>query len=269
MTESQTERQTALWEEPHDPFILTIRQTDATPCGGRFFSLKRRERFPRIVCGCGSKVVRSGCMQKDCPDCAGQVGRRRAMRVKDRLDKGRQGRPVLYTVLTVPPRLRGRYTDRKRWRTDVKAFVKELRRFGMFYAIEVTHPIGSRHPEKFHPHANILWVQKPEYRPFLDLDLMRRLWYKILDCEKEGVLTVDIDHQYLKKGGQIYHRCKYVTRVFPGFGEWLGSMRWFGKYPGIEVFVATCKECGQAYVFLGWADREDFESQEAQKARGP
>src|SRR5258708_6801008 len=104
------------------PVILTIPQTSieipqktsdrGIPCISKYF---------KITCKCGTRVVRKGCRNRACPDCAKDVGKRRARRALKRLQDGRKAangrlKPVIYTVITIPEHLRARYADPKEFR---------------------------------------------------------------------------------------------------------------------------------------------------------
>jgi len=171
------------------------------------------------------------------------------------LEAGRDGRAVLYTVLTVPPAQRDRFRERKPWRRTLRRFWAILKRdFGALFGAECSHPAGDEDPDAFHPHANFLWVQRQGFRPYIDVDALRRAWAKIL-----GVEVVDVHHQYLPDVSRIIHRCRYVTRTWPGWGSWLGSMRWYGCYPKDPARSrAVCLDCGMPFLFLGLAVEEEI-----------
>lgn len=250
------------------PVILTREQTSnirgqkppdsAVSCRGSYIS---------VACGCGFKVVFSGCMSVRCPNCQEKVGRRRARRVRDRMERGRPNaagrkKAVIYTICTVPPELRERFLDRTVWRAAVKKFWRVLSRsFGGEYAVECSHPIGDENPQDFHPHLNLLWVQRNGYKPYLDVAELRRQWGLIL--ETYSIVDVWTSYYTTKTPARAWnHRYKYVTRTFPEYSEWVGAMRWYGKYPRKKKDetpeIVTCPGCGEPYLFLGRATMEDY-----------
>jgi hypothetical protein len=209
------------------------------------------------ACGCSKKLVKSGCMHRDCLTCEDQVGARRASRCRWRLDAGREGRPVLYTVLTVPPELRARYADPAVWRSACRRAWKVLRKqFGAEYGLEASHPAGED-LEVFHPHANFLWVQRPGFRPFLDVAALRRAWARILGYDGEVVVY----HRYADAPGKIAHWARYVTRTFPGWSWWTPSVRWYGAFPReLPDREVVCPGCGQPFRFVGEASPEEVQA---------
>lgn len=187
----------------------------------------------------------SGCMAMSCTRCAPAVTARRARKAHARLDAGRKGRPVLYTVLTVPPAMRAKFTDRKAWRAALRRMWKSMEKeFGALYGVEGSHPIG-KDTEVFHPHANFLWVQRSGFRYMLDTNRLRELWAKAIGCR--GV--VDVHTQFMTTDAKVAHRVRYALRTFPGFQGWTGSIRWYGSYPPMPKDddgggAVRCPDCG-------------------------
>ena len=242
-------------EQFDDAVILTIRQTFTSSCHPRYF---------RQFCECGKTVHRTGCRKTDCPECADEITARRSIRAFKRFEKGRKGRPVLYTVFTVPPVIRERFSDRNVWSKVVKLVVRNLKNlYGFEYGLVQSHPISEDHPDTFHPHLNVLWIQKPGHKAFFEesqLVMMREIWASILDYDKEVV----VHHEYtqrrklnkrtgelIKEAVQIKHLCNYVTRTFPGYASWMGSIRWYGgkAVPKLKDEIHTCKTCGAVYYY--------------------
>jgi len=228
------------------PVILNLRQT-ATSCEPKYLV---------IECSCGPTLVKSGCMRKDCEECADAVGLRRSGRVYDRLQKGAEGRSVLYTVLTVPPDLRGRFVSTDKWRKALRKIWKTMKAsFGALYGVENSHPTGEN-LEVFAPHANFLWVQRPGFRPYIDVDELRAAWASIIGAEG----PVDVHHQYVPSGDvkKVAHRCRYSTRSFPGWGWWIPSMRWYGTYPRkMKKEPPVCHRCGERFRYGGVATDDE------------
>lgn len=234
--------------------ILNIRQStsDCLP------------KFRQLACLCGFSVVRSTCMRYDCAVCADGVKKRRAKKSRKRLDVGRQGRPILYTVFTVPPALRDRFTERKEWRKLVRLTWSILRdAFGGQFGIEASHPHGDPSeggdPGVFHPHMNFLWIVSPGRPSFVDVRRLRRLYCVALSkATGVPVRVSDVWHHYYKLPGDLSVRIGYVMRTFPGYSDWAGSVRWYGKYPKIPVEVKTCPKCGTIYLYIKRCDEADF-----------
>ena len=217
-------------------FILNIRQSERKPCSPRYYA---------IACSHAFHYLKSGCMNRECPECCDAVSSRRASRARKRLEAGRRGRAVCYTVLTVPPELREAFLDRKTWRAALKAMFGVLRsKFGAEFAVECSHPWGDKDPSRFHPHANFLWVSKAG--AFLSVEHLQKEWANVLGSRRLPVVW----HQYSYEVGKIAHLARYVTRDFPGFSEWCGSMRWYGDYPARPDIKLRCPVCGSSYVYL-------------------
>ncbi|MBA7646925.1 hypothetical protein ES703_54693 [subsurface metagenome] len=155
---------------------------------------------------------------------------------------------VIFTTLTIPPRLREHYLDSKAWtKVRKKAWQILKKYFGAKFGVEVSHPVGDRRPDVFHPHLNFLWVQVKGHRPFIDRALLQRKWAEVI-----GERVVDVYTQYAYHIRQIAHWAKYVTRTFPGNHKWAGSLRWYGKYPKKTRLEHTiCADCGSRFHVIG------------------
>lgn len=242
-----------------DPFILSIRQSEKL-CKVRYF-----KRYCLCAGVAGFPVIKSGCMNRECPECATQIGKRRAGRVRERFKEGfklkQAFRTVIYTVLTVPPSLRHRYVDKKVWRATIKKFWEYLQtHHGAWFGIECSHPHGEN-PRNFHPHANFLWIQYDGFKPFIPVEQLRAAWRRILDTEEE----VNLYTQYFEKKEVLAHRTRYITRTFPGCATWIGSMRWYGKFPRGVVHEdhSHCPKCRERYLYVRsdwWEWKEYFYS---------
>lgn len=233
-------------------------------------------------------------MRYDCPECSSQVKVRRTVRAKERLDKDRHGKAILYTVLTVPPEFRSRFVDRKIWRSEIRKIWRDIRtHFAGEFSLECSHPYGSPEegdysPDVFHPHVNFLWRQRPGASPFLDVGTLIVLWTAQLNGipkkhaldvwreirDREEDLTRSLElvrcaldvrtmsvvwHHYFKDPVELSKRIAYVCRTFPGFSSWTGSMRWLGHFPrNLEVRIWCCPKCKEPYLFAGRSDEDEY-----------
>jgi hypothetical protein len=198
-----------------------------------------------VECGCGRHLVPFFCERRDCgnPKCNEVVHRRRTEQLVERLDGG----IVCYTVMTIPVEIRERFLDPKAWARVRRSAARLLKRLGMLYGVEVSHPVGDRDPEAFHPHLNWLWRPRPGSRGFVDVERLRQAWASIL-----RVNVADVYHRYSAAAGKIRHWCRYVSRLFPGLHGWTGPVRWFGAFPKRRnTSENVCPECGCHYRYLG------------------
>lgn len=249
----------ALGDALEDPLILTIRQTSASACTAKYF---------RTFCSCRKRIHRSGCRRRDCPLCAEDLTSRRSIRIFKRFEQVRKGRPILYTVFTLPVALRGKYTSRTEWRNLVKNLIAELKSTaGLELGCEQSHPVGDSE-EHFHPHVNILWIQKKGHHADFNVRRLRQMWKWLLDYSDGDVV---VHHQWTRRDAvnkqsgeqisinvQIKHLCNYVARTFPGYSSWVGSIRWYGKIPKLPDETHVCPHCGSVYVFDGFSDEDEY-----------
>jgi len=216
-------------------------------------------KFIVLSCACGRRIVPSTCMSLDCERCKDQVGKRRSWSVLKRLLGHKlyqryeySGLNVIYTVFTVPPDARaGFFFDKSAWQKIRKKAWRILKdNFGAKFGFEATHPAGDKISLTFHPHLNFVWVQRPGFRPFINVDLLREKWSKALNLEK-----TDVHSQYTNRIARVVHWCKYVTRTFPGTHKWTGPLRWYGQYPKIpQPSDCGCEKCGKKFTVIGWID---------------
>lgn len=220
--------------------------SDPTSCNPKYIVLQ---------CSCNRQIVLSSCMSLDCTTCRDYVIKRRSNSVFHRLIRPIPGqrlrlnrKTVVYTAFTVPLEVRERYLNRKAWsmlRRRVWRLLKDD--FGGLYGMEASHPVGDEDVHLFHPHLNFLWTQRNGYRPFLDVELLRKKWATLL-----GVDTVDVHTEYSDNVRKIKHWCNYVCRTFPGNHCWTGPIRWYGKYPrNTEKIEVVCAECGCKFRRVG------------------
>jgi len=198
-------------------------------------------------------------MSLDCENCRDAVGKRRAWSVIKRILQYKLYQRykytefnVIYTVFTVPPDARESFFfDKSAWQKVRKKAWRILKdNFGAKYGVEVTHPAGDVNTQTFHPHLNFIWIQRDGYRPFIDVDLLRKKWSEVLSLEK-----TDVHSQYTNHIARVVHWCKYITRTFPGTHEWTGPLRWYGKYPKTpSPGEVCCSDCGQRFKVIGWID---------------
>lgn len=204
------------------------------------------------------------CMRYDCPECAPLVRKRRAMRARKRLDAGRRGRPILYTVFTVPPEHRELFVDRKNWRKLCRETYSILRyAFGAEFALEASHPHGDSEdggdPGVFHPHMNFLWIAGKGRSSYVNVVWLRRLYALALRrCGARVSMVSDVWHHYYRQPGDLSRRVGYVCRPFPGFSSWAGSMRWYGHYPRGLDMVLRCPVCHSTFLYIGRSDLMEY-----------
>lgn len=134
--------------------------------------------------------------------------------------------------------------------------------FGFEFGVEISHPISEAAEEVFHPHINLLWLQKPGQKPFIDLDKLRQAWAKLLQYGG----PVDVHHAYYTDKKKIMHKCRYVARSFPGLSIWVGSLRWYGKPPKMDPEVIVCPKCGQCYIIMDFITEHEYLEERAQHA---
>ena len=222
--------------------FVAIAEACKINCGGTWWA---RE------CGCKEDNPRiekmHGCMNENCISCSDDINIRRTRKCVERINVLRGNSPVCYTVFTVPPELRIKFQDTVVWGRCVKRILGVLKKkYGLKYGLGSYHPIGDRNPNIFHPHLDLVWIQKivffaffgegeqkekKELKPFLDdqqLKELKKAWKKIIGAE--GV--VDVFHNYTENEGLIFKRVDYCIRPFPGWKFWRGkAVRWYGKYP--------------------------------------
>lgn len=223
-------------------------------CGGGKWMIR--------VCRCRAKKYIQACSNLSCGDCEDILRARRAASIRDRFEGARAGRPVLYTVFTVPLELRAAASDPKTWAKWRKAIWKVLRReWGGQFGVQRTDPAGKcaeadrtgelcdcAECRRFHPHLNFLWVQRDGFRPWIDLERLRASWAAIIGAEGPVVLWTN----YSTASRRLGHWYWYMGRTWP---EWVRSvpdhMRvvWYGEYPRKQKRPSGCDRCGEAFWF--------------------
>jgi hypothetical protein len=217
-------------------------------------------KFLVTSCGCSQpKLIRHTCMSKHCLTCTELLGERRAQNALDRFLSYKEAlKPesrnfiMLYTDFTIPPKLRQNFVDRTKWQALRSKIWEVLRNhFGGLFALEATHPISEKHPDRFHPHLNFLWVQRPDFKPFINTKALSNAFKSLL--KYNGVVV--LHHSYSDKIDKQKHWIRYVTRIFPYYSEWAGALRWYGTYPRkVAKEKFCCPDCGQVYRVLGFID---------------
>ena len=238
---------------------------DAEPGSFRLYpSTKCKLKYIVLECNCGRRIVPSTCMSLDCSSCAPHVGARRSLSVLKRIlgetlyqRSKYTDKTLIYTIFTVPKAIRNTYLAKAEWqKVRKKAWTLLKEYFGALYGVEVTHPVGDKDKTLFHPHLNFLWVQRPGFKPFIDVNLLREKWSAVLKVDSSDVYS-----QYSSKIARISHWTKYVTRTFPGTHSWTGPLRWYGKYPKAKVPVEyVCNECGTHFRLIGYVAGEDVDN---------
>jgi hypothetical protein len=243
-----------------EALILTARKS-AKSCQNRPVLTK---------CGCGAKLVDSGCERTSCVRCAPRVTADRARRVVWKLEKtllkqregikqrtGRAHSPAMFafrvSVFTMPPSERERFTRPADWTTLRRKLWHLLRdEFGAAWACITTHPVGDENPTVFHPHLNVLWGKAglaPGKMPPAELERLKARWADLLDVE--GPVSVHGSFVRLTDEKQLRHRARYYCRVFVGWKFWMPkAVQWFGEYVTAEDLVVVCPCCKQQFVIL-------------------
>jgi hypothetical protein len=134
------------------------------------------------------------------------------------------------------------------------------------FALSAAHPVGDpvsgEDPLCFHPHLNLVWLQKRPGNGFIDVDRLRADFARILGTAG----PVDLWHRYSYKVEEIQHILSYVCRPFPGLSEWTGPVRWLGSYPrktkeerdADEDQAGRCPVCHQHRIYIGRSDQAEF-----------
>lgn len=212
-------------------------------------------KFAKFACKCGFRIHRLTCKKYDCPDCQEAVSKRRAHRALRRLNIVRKGRPIVYTVVTVPLHRRLEFRDPAVWRKFRRGVWRILRdRFGAEIAIENSHPVGdpdegTGSPEIFHPHLNLVWIPRPGYPGHVNVDVLRHRIRMLLECDTE----IDVFTRYFQRNHktEISRRLQYALRNFPGWGAWAGSAQWFGKISKLPPEdPGECPSCGTIPLYI-------------------
>lgn len=219
------------------------------------------ERSWRVMaCSCKATVYESGCNKRSCRSCEKHLRLRRALAIRDRFESVRAGRPVIYTIFTVPISHRAKAADPKTWARWRRAIWKWLKKnCGGLFAVERTDPAGDTDPSRWHPHMNFLWMQRDGFRPFLDVEKLGAAWAAVIAADVVNCWTA-----YSSNKGKLWHWYSYMGRTWP---DWVDALKeahkrvnWFGSYPKKKPKETTCQNCGDSYVFVKCGPKEDAES---------
>ncbi len=225
---------------------LTANLVVKSECGGRWISVK---------CSCDNgkhrRLKMGGCMRENCVSCSESVNYRRFSKAFKRFKAKDYEQPIMCTNFTIPVELRTKALNIATWRYWVKCIIGKLKEnYGFSWGLVSSHPTG-KNKEIFHPHINVLWIQKRGFRHKLDLIILRADWGNIIKIKKEVVIY----HRWVKKEGEKIHRINYVVRPFPGWKWWRGtSVRWYGEYPrgiNIDPHDWICPDCGEKIEIKG------------------
>ncbi len=213
-----------------------------------------------LLCGCGAKSVPAGgCYREDCVICTSDVGRRRARKAWAKFEFSFRGRPLLYTVFTVPPNRRCLAT-KKQWQLWRKRLVKLLKaEYGFEFGLESSHACSTKDTTFFHPQFNFLWLQVPGSRSYIDVNKLRRQWGKIVGADDPDKVVFHTQYVYMPHKQR--HKINYSVRAVPGWFHWSGTrVRWYylkGKNVAAPPRPSRiCEECGQPIRFVALVDPE-------------
>lgn len=232
--------QAGIWQFP--------RPAEAESCGAPYRGVKG--------CGCGVKVVRDHCDNLACshPYCEQTNRDRRGRDVFDRIQLARRGRPVIYTIFTVPPAQREAAAIEKNWRRWLRNLLAFLKKdYDLEYAAERSDPCGED-GERWHPHVNLLWVRKSGkgWIEDAELDAIKARWKKIIGVRPED--PIDVRTAYSRKERKIAFWCRYLGRPWSRWAKgqkYLLRVKWFGRPPKVEKEPAgPCPRCGRDVICL-------------------
>jgi hypothetical protein len=208
-------------------------------------------------------VVNDHCDVLECahPYCEDRNKMRRAGAIFDRLQLARQGRPVIYSVFTVPPSRREEAAKGKVWKRWLRNLIAYLKKeFDLDYAAERSDPCGED-GERWHPHINLAWIRKSGkgWIPDEQLALIKARWKKIIGIRQSDPISVYTS--YTKADAKIMFIAKYLGRCWPRWAKsqkYLLRVKWFGRPPKVEKIKGPrlCKCCGKEEVYLAVGSEE-------------
>ena len=249
-------------------------------------------------CGCGTEAVRAHCDDRMCGEeyCQRKIRDRRARKIRRRLEGGMQtlrevleilGEPsrvaLIYSVFTVPPRLRMAATSKKTWKSWIDRLIRFLKKdLDLCFAVERSDPAGKCDLAKaspfpctcqkcttWHPHVNLLWVRK-DGQGWIDDDkraLISANWKRITGEHPEN--PIDVHHEYAipgrseKDDAKLGHWASYQGRAWPFWERpelaYHTRVKWFGKCPKTpdDDNDGSCAECGLEIAVLRVGSREE------------
>ncbi len=237
-----------------DPYLpgcasewVAILPGEAENCGAPYRAVK--------ACGCGAAAVRDHCDKKSCGHnyCSDRNRKRRASDIEDRMEHSRRGRALIYTVFTVPPSRREAAAERvtlrprhkkdgtiepreewrwKGWLAELVEYLKE--ELGLDYAVERSDPAGGEHPDRWHPHVNLLWVRKNGhgYLSPEELGLLKARWKEIIGEDPERPISIWTAFAQDANVARRRHWYSYQGRTWPAWEEkfpYHCRVKWLGK----------------------------------------
>ena len=240
------------WEESSYPGPET-----AENCGAPFRAVRG--------CGCRMEVIRDHCDRKTCEHnyCCDKNRARRARDIEDRMEAGRRQRALIYTVLTVPPRLRGKAVKKDFWKKAIGRLAAYLRKYlDMEYACERSDPAGEDRV-KWHPHVNLLWVRR-DGKGYISpeaLEALKTRWKRILGEHPENPVSVWTAFAKDADKKRRRHWYSYMGRTWP---EWEGNfkyhcrIKWLGKpaKKPVREKEHTCPKCGLEVAIMRTGTQE-------------
>jgi len=169
------------------------------------------------------------------------------------MEHSRRGRALIYTVFTVPPDRReaaaemvtlrarkkkdGTVEPRivwrwKLWLADLVEYLKD--ELGFDYGVERSDPAGAEHPDRWHPHINLLWVRKNGhgYLSPEDLGLLKARWKEIIGEAPELPISVWTAFAQDANVARRRHWYSYQGRTWPAWEEkfpYHCRIKWLGK----------------------------------------
>ena len=227
-----------------------------------------------VACECEARVYQAGCTKLTCESCEPHLRARRAASIRDRIERVRGARALVYTILTVPPELREAAADVKiwnKWRAKIWRWLKK--NAGGVFAVERSDPAGDSDPGLWHPHLNLLWLQRDGFTGFLKVDALRAAWREIIGAKR----PVNVYSQYSANERKLGAWYWYMGRTWPHWAKTVKrhlTVRWMGDYPRVACTLEKvgdrelaceckrargCTDCGAQYVVLRVGDRQAAE----------
>lgn len=234
-------------------------------------------------CGCELRVLPSSCDKGLCGNefCRNHRRMKRARRIERKLNHARAGRAVLYLVLTIMPSRRKAAAVHENWKWWTKALMAWLKdELGMQFAVERTDVTGDKHPDRWHPHMNVLMVRRPDQAGLLtpeELEALKLQWAVIQGAAGRTV-SVWVQYAHPEKPGwnkrydrpatreererQIWHWCSYLGRGWPAWEEqfpYALRIKWFGVAPKApkEESDKCCPGCGRERLTYRCSEKGD------------
>lgn len=131
------------------------------------------------------------------------------------------------------------------------------------------------HCTKWHPHLNLLWVQRDGWSPYIDADKMRAAWAGILGLAPTVNVFGQVEPAYVEiftqyaagdsegAKSQRWHWYRYIGRTW---ADWRASVpkhlnvRWLGTYPKAvkddDELPEVCEKCGATFEQISFGTLE-------------